>query len=201
MNARVLSRARQSCRSPLNQRALATSADARPLPAAKKEGDISSVFVSLSGGNAPQLSERFASIKRQLIAGNADRVRHSWDRLLSKLHQANDQVRREGPSIVPSIEYSDIHRAPIETVEAIKDRGVAVIRGVVPENEARAYKEEVERYVKLNPWTKGTALSHRAGWIAARLMTTNSIPKPRSPSLRALLVRSTSRRTIASQPH
>jgi hypothetical protein len=30
-----------------------------------------------------------------------------------------------------------------------------VIRGVIPEQEARAYKFEIEEYVKKNPQTKG----------------------------------------------
>jgi hypothetical protein len=41
-------------------------------------------------------------------------------------------------------------------MEEIRKRGVVVVKGVVPEVEARAYKGEVEEYVRKNPWTKGT---------------------------------------------
>jgi len=42
--------------------------------APKKEGDISSVFVSLSGATPTPLPERFTELKRVLIHGNEDPV-------------------------------------------------------------------------------------------------------------------------------
>ena len=45
--------------------------------------------------------------------------------------------------------------------EEIRVRGVAVIRGVVPEDEARAYKGRIEEYIRNNPHTKGrSSLCH-----------------------------------------
>jgi len=68
-------------------------------------------------------------------------------------------VKQKGPAIIPSIQFQDLQNPSKEFIADIKKRGVAVIRGVVPENEARAHKNEVEEYVKLNPWTKGTQAS------------------------------------------
>lgn len=139
----------QACR-----RTLAT--EAKPTSKPKKEGDISSVFVSLSGdGQAAQLPKRFAEVKSQLMRGNESKVTASWKRLLSELKVQNDQVKAAGPSIIPSIDYNDLATSPAKFAEEVKHRGVAVVRGVVPEDEARAYKEEVEAYVRQNPWTKG----------------------------------------------
>jgi hypothetical protein len=48
------------------------------LTMAKKEGDISSVFVSLSGAAPTPLAGRFADIKRQLIRSSEDSLLASW---------------------------------------------------------------------------------------------------------------------------
>jgi len=122
----------------------------------RKEGDISSVFVSLSGVKPEPLPERFANIKRQLIRGHEDQVSASWGRLLGQLAVENEIVRQKGPNIVPQIQFSDLGNASKDFIQEAKKRGVAVIKGVIPEDEARGYKTEVEEYVKLNPWTKGT---------------------------------------------
>ena len=141
-------------KAPILVRQLGTHAQAT-----RKEGDISSVFVSLSGVTPEPLPQRFADIKRQLIQGNEGAVATSWKRLLEQLAVENETVKQRGPDIIPQIQFKDLQNPSQEFIADIKKRGVAVIRGVVPENEARGYKNEVEEYVKLNPWTKGTFLS------------------------------------------
>ena len=61
----------------------------------RKEGDISSVFVSLSGVTPEPLPQRFADIKRQLIQGNEDAVTASWKRLLEQLLVENEKEQRQ----------------------------------------------------------------------------------------------------------
>jgi hypothetical protein len=145
--------AKQFLKTPRCVRSLATQTKA-----AKKEGDISSVFVSLSGAGPAKLPSRFADMKRQLIQGNEDRVAASWARLLGQLSKENEIVAQKGPDVVPQINFEDIGKPSTEFLKEVKKRGVAVIRGVVPVDEARAYKAEVEEYVKANPWTKGMIL-------------------------------------------
>lgn len=127
----------------------------------RKEGDISSVFVSLSGVKPEPLPERFANIKRQLIRGHEERLSASWQKLLKQLATENETVKRQGPGIIPQIQFNDLGNASKGFIAETKKRGVAVIKGVIPEEEARGYKTEVEEYVKLNPWTKGTSQVNR----------------------------------------
>lgn len=145
----------QFLKSPRCVRNLATQTKA-----AKKEGDISSVFVSLSGAGPARLPSRFADIKRQLIEGNEDRVLSSWQRLLRQLSKENEIVAQRGPNVVPQIDFKDLGKPSTEFLKEVRKRGVAVIRGVVPVDEAREYKAEVEEYVKANPWTKGAFSTH-----------------------------------------
>ncbi|KAK1723373.1 uncharacterized protein BDZ83DRAFT_626510 [Colletotrichum acutatum] len=122
--------------------------------APKKEGDISSVFVSLSGTAREALPDRFRVLKGDLIADHEDAVVASWGRLLRALREENQVIREKGPAIIPSVEFKDLE-GDIERLKGdIRKRGAAVIRGVVDEKEARGYKEEVEEYVRKNPSTK-----------------------------------------------
>jgi hypothetical protein len=130
----------------------------------RKEGDISSVFVSLSGVKEEALPEEFANQKRRLIAGNERHVKESWDRLLRNLREEVRTIGELGSNIIPSIDFKDIKNAPKSFQQELRKRGVAVVRGVVPEAEARSYKELIEDYVRANPHTRGKQAHWRVGF-------------------------------------
>jgi hypothetical protein len=75
---------------------------------------------------------------------------------LKKLAVENPKVKKLGPAIIPSVEFKDLDKGVNEELlRDIKKTGVVVVRGVVPEKEARGYKDEVEEYVRKNPSTRG----------------------------------------------
>jgi hypothetical protein len=120
----------------------------------KEEGDISSVFRSLSGGNDEALPARFADAKRSLVK-DKDALQASWNRLLRRLRDETEVIKAQGLACIPEIQFNDLDNPSQEFNEAIKKRGVAVVRQVVPEKEARAFKDEIEAYIAANPLTKG----------------------------------------------
>ncbi|KAK2060096.1 DUF1479-domain-containing protein [Colletotrichum caudatum] len=122
--------------------------------APKKEGDISSVFVSLSGAERAPLPERFRALKQDLVAGREEAVARSWGRLLRALREENEVVRAAGPAVIPSVEFRDLDAGVAQLRDEIRKRGALVVRGVVDEAEARAYKDEIEAYVRGNPSTR-----------------------------------------------
>ncbi|RXG50558.1 hypothetical protein VDGE_07476 [Verticillium dahliae] len=123
---------------------------------ARKEGDISSVFRSLSGADDEVLPTRFADVKRALLRRSPSReVLHaSWNRLLERLRAETEEIKANRNTIVPEIPFSDLANPSSSFNEAFRKRGVAVVRQVVPEDEARSYKTEVEKYIAANPSTK-----------------------------------------------
>jgi hypothetical protein len=125
----------------------------------KKEGDISSVFVSLSGAAPTPLPPRFTKIKQELAKGREGQLISSWQRLLKTLKKENEIVAAAGPAIVPQLEFKDLATASEDVKNEIRKRGVAVIKSVIPEDEARSYKNDIEQYVKANPSTKGMLLT------------------------------------------
>ncbi|KAI1843447.1 hypothetical protein JX266_010444 [Neoarthrinium moseri] len=121
---------------------------------AKREGDISDSFASLSGTAKEPLPQRFLELKQKLTRGHEQAVTDSWKRLLLQLKIENDIVAREGFNVVPSIEFKTLDTDLAVLRNEIKKRGVAVIRGVIPEDDARQYKAELEDYINVNPSTK-----------------------------------------------
>lgn len=124
----------------------------------KREGDISDSFVSLSGTERPPLPQRFLDLKKTLVAGHEDQVTDSWKRLLERLRVESDAIAKVGPKIIPDIDFDNLDSDLVRFGAELKKRGVAVIRNVVPEKEARAYKDEIEEYARQNPSTRGMAL-------------------------------------------
>ena len=129
-----------------------TSRDRGP----RKEGDISSVFASLSGNEATPLPQRFADIKRNLIANNESAITASWSRLLSTLRSEIDHIHTIGSSIIPCIPFSEInnHSRIKPFAASLRKRGAAIIRDVVPEEQALQWKAEIRDYLITNPQTK-----------------------------------------------
>lgn len=124
-------------------------------PQTKREGDISDSFASMAGVEVKPLPDQFRQIKLALVEGREDKIKASWNHLLKKLLVENEVIANKGSDVIPEIRFShldeDLHTARRE----LKKRGAAVVRGVIPEDEARAFKFDIEDYVRKNPSTHG----------------------------------------------
>lgn len=120
----------------------------------KAEGTIADSFASLSGQQFEALEPRFATVKENLIKGNEQAVKASWERLLSTLKNEVKEIKRMGSSIVPQIDFEDIDNPSERFNSEYRKRGVAVIKGAIPEAEALQMKEDLKEYIKANPQTK-----------------------------------------------
>ncbi|KAI9703484.1 MAG: hypothetical protein M1820_005788 [Bogoriella megaspora] len=120
----------------------------------KKEGDISDSFASLSGLEFKPLEPRFADLKAQLIYGKHDQVRASWERLLASLREEVSIIADLGPRVIPEIDFQDIDRPSEQFNREYRKRGVAIVRGAIPEGEALQLKEDIRMYIRNNPQTK-----------------------------------------------
>lgn len=129
-----------------------------PSPTSKREGDISDSFVSLSKTKRPPLPKRFLELKQSLVRGREDAVIASWGRLLRRLRSENDLVAAKGPGVVPLLQFNGLEEQLPSFRDELQKRGVAVVKGVIPREEARAYKGEIEEYVRQNPTTRGMFL-------------------------------------------
>ncbi|KIW10317.1 hypothetical protein PV08_11279 [Exophiala spinifera] len=118
----------------------------------KEAGDISSVFPSLSGKKPDPLPSRFSELKKSLIQGNEEALAASWQRLLVSLRREIQEIKSEGSNIIPSIEYKDLAAGtvPRAEIDAVRHRGTAVIRNVLPRDQALALKQQAQDYIAAN---------------------------------------------------
>lgn len=124
--------------------------------AQKREGDISDAFASLSGLQFEPLAPEYAELKRRLILGHEDKVRESWERLLRDLREEIPLIVEQGSKVIPEIDFKDLDHASEQFSRDLKKRGVAVVRGVVSEDEALGWKQDLREYIRRNPQAKGT---------------------------------------------
>jgi hypothetical protein len=123
--------------------------------AQKRAGDISDAFVSLSGHEFKPLTPEYADLKGRLIKGHESEVRESWERLLRHLREEIPLIVELGSKVIPEINFRDLDNAPETFSKELRKRGVAIVRNVVPEQEALQWKEDLREYIRLNPQTKG----------------------------------------------
>ncbi|ODV85768.1 hypothetical protein CANARDRAFT_27861 [[Candida] arabinofermentans NRRL YB-2248] len=122
----------------------------------KAEGDISSVFSSLEDGeiNSSTLPLTYAAIKKRLVT-DPQAFKASWLKLKKRLADEIEKISKEGPAIIPSVEFSELQTMSNEKRKEVLKRGCVVVRNVIPRDEARSYKFELEEYIKNNPQTAG----------------------------------------------
>ncbi|KAI1423255.1 DUF1479-domain-containing protein [Xylaria sp. FL1777] len=106
------------------------------------------------------LSSRFAKLKRNMIACREKDVAESFYRLLRALRRESEDIATRGSDVIPTIDYFDIHDNTKASAfrKALRRRGVAVIKRVVPLTVAQAWKEETLDYIADNPQTRGYPL-------------------------------------------
>jgi Protein of unknown function (DUF1479) len=138
--------------------------------AQRAAGDISSVFPSLSGKKADVLPQRFADLKSQYLDKNRDAIQESWVRLLPSLHREVEKVKTEGSSVsrasiivravyaefylqlIPTIQFEDVAARNLSKaiVDEIRRCGAAVIRNVIPRDQALSLKAQAREYIQAN---------------------------------------------------
>ncbi|KAG8977801.1 hypothetical protein FRB90_008672, partial [Tulasnella sp. 427] len=126
----------------------------------KAEGDISTIFASLSGATHDALPQRFADLKKLIVGDSAQAHRNlakSWTDLLAELETAVAELKRVGPSIIPEVSFEELvsKNGKDSWKQEVAKRGVVVVRDVVPDEQALAWKEQVREYAKENPQVKG----------------------------------------------
>jgi hypothetical protein len=143
----------RTIRSP--SRRVATQLRSAATQSQKRAGDISDAFVSLSGQKFEPLTPEYADLKGRLLRGHEREVRESWERLLEHLREEIPLIVELGSKVIPEIDFKDIDKAPESFSSELRKRGVAVVRGVIPEEEALKWKAYLKEYISQNPQTKG----------------------------------------------
>ncbi|KAJ0122169.1 hypothetical protein J7T55_002681 [Diaporthe amygdali] len=117
------------------------------------------VFPMSPQDGIPSLPKRFAQVKSDLISSNETAIAASWGRLLKQLRQEVAMIAEANRTVIPTIDFQDLE-APSKRdtfLEDLKIRGAAVIRNVVPEDEALVMKSDLDAYIADNPHTRASS--------------------------------------------
>lgn len=107
----------------------------------------------------PSLPKRFAQVKTDLVSSNETAIAESWSRLLTQLRQEVASIAEATSPVIPTIDFRDLETLPKRDafLDGLKIRGAAVIRNVVPEDEALAMKRDLDTYIADNPHSRATS--------------------------------------------
>ncbi|KZS97250.1 DUF1479-domain-containing protein [Sistotremastrum niveocremeum HHB9708] len=123
----------------------------------KPEGDISSVFASLSKDARSPLPERYGTLKREIVGERMEAMYQSWKELLPSLKEDLEVIKGSGNKVIPEIDAQVAQLAVgpgNDLIATIKKRGVCIVRGIFSPSEALQMKEDVIKYIQANPSTK-----------------------------------------------
>lgn len=116
----------------------------------KPKGDISSVFSHL-GGKETILDPALLQLKKEIAPKDPAILNRAYQRLMDSFANETPNVKAKGSSIVPQVTFEEIQanngQFPPAIAAQIKNCGCVVIRNVIPELEARGYKDQIKQYI------------------------------------------------------
>ncbi|RXW18802.1 hypothetical protein EST38_g7055 [Candolleomyces aberdarensis] len=157
----------------------------------KREGDIASLFTSLSGEKDDSLPKRYSDLKKRLI--NSPEAEQSlvngWKRLLAFLRENNPMWAEKGTTNIPQVRYDDLIEGnnTSAAARAIRDCGSVIVKGAVDRESALAWKEGLREYIKKNPEVKGFPANNKQ--VFEIYWTPSQIAARTHPRLVSLVVR------------
>lgn len=106
--------------------------------------------LSFYGTEPVPLPSRFASIKRNLVAGHEAELEASWRRLLGALRGEVERIQSQGSNVAPSIDFADIEdpARKADFARELRRSGVGVVRGVVPKADCDKNVAETVKYLE-----------------------------------------------------
>ena len=104
------------------------------------------------------VKDQIVAFKRQMT-GRRDALKAAYDDVRDHVRRRAEVIqtnRAAGKPVVPEIDYRDIQarRVSEETKQAIRASGCAIVRGVFPEAQARAWFDELGEYLETNDYER-----------------------------------------------
>ncbi|KAK4680865.1 hypothetical protein QC764_102510 [Podospora pseudoanserina] len=121
------------------------------------------------------LPRRFSILKERLVSGKESTLVPSWQRLIQSLSDEVDLVSSLGSQAVPTIDFSNIKKPGVAEVfrEGLRQRGVAIIRNVIPRGTAEDLYQGAMGYLDENaekrPRTPQESDLQELYWSAAQI--------------------------------
>ncbi|KAJ9142974.1 DUF1479-domain-containing protein [Pleurostoma richardsiae] len=109
---------------------------------------------SAAGG---ELDDYCLNLKRKIIDQYGEEtLRSSWLQVCSKLEMVTAEVAKEGTNAIPVLSFSEMEGLTEVRKMEIASRGCCVVRGVIPETEARQWFDELKIFITDNEGSHST---------------------------------------------
>ncbi|KAH6909282.1 hypothetical protein BKA70DRAFT_1278064 [Coprinopsis sp. MPI-PUGE-AT-0042] len=111
-----------------------------------------------------ELPPRYAELKKQIAASYPDfeqNATRAWREITEELNKFAETIQKEGSSYIPSVDFKDLKSLSQEQVAKVRQAGSVVIRNIVDDTEAIAWRESLKKFVKENPDVEGTPLPNK----------------------------------------
>lgn len=119
---------------------------------------IAGFYIPRSNMQNTPWPERFVDLKRQIVEATPDyekRLTESWKDLLGELAKRTAEIAQVGPDYIPQVRYEDLDKLSAEEIDIIRRKATVVIKDVVDDSEARAWKTALDDFIKANPHAQG----------------------------------------------
>ncbi|KAJ7036836.1 hypothetical protein C8F04DRAFT_1394077 [Mycena alexandri] len=107
---------------------------------------------------AAELPPRFTELKRAIAATNPNfeqDLTKAWNEVLTELDKVTKVIAKEGSAYIPQVAFADLGKLNEAQIANIKRKGAVVIKDVVDDEQARAWKSSLEEFIKANPQSEG----------------------------------------------
>ena len=107
----------------------------------------------------PLLEERFSKLKQTVIKPmDKDRVIESYQRVKQALEIDADRISKQGPQAIPEVDFSVVEAhggLPESLKDLVRQTGCLIIRGVVSEQQATTWENDLRSYARRHPKVSG----------------------------------------------
>lgn len=103
-----------------------------------------------------ELDPENIKIKKEIEATYGEAaLRKSWLAVCDRLKSLTDEITTKRTSAIPELAYDDFFKLGEEEKQRLRDVGCFVIRGLVPEETANAWFEDLNTYLQENKGAVG----------------------------------------------
>lgn len=119
------------------------------MPGALQKWPAWQEFTAAKGEADP--TGEFIQYKKDLVAiYGEEAIRKSWLKVCKKLESVTDEIADKGTAAIAEVRYEELFDLSSDQKQKLKDTGCFVVRGVVSENLATEWFNDLKTYVADN---------------------------------------------------
>ncbi|KAG7439596.1 DUF1479-domain-containing protein [Guyanagaster necrorhizus] len=115
-------------------------------------------------------------IKSEIASSYPDfeeRVTQAWADILDELKTATQKISAGGPEFIPQVQFSELDSLPADKIDEIRRKSCLVIKDIVDDAQAIAWKKSLEDFITANPDADGSPVGdkqfYRLYWTKPQL--------------------------------